>query len=332
MPVIKNTLRRYVLIDALLQNGLKYSIKEIAEKVNSELQKDGYTTVSERMIYNDIKNINTEYPVTIVNHGFFYSYEERGQSINNEILRNEDKRVIEMALQTFSVYQGSVLFEKFDDIINRLLAGSIMRRLNDNDSAKYIQIGESVNRSGKEWIETIYNAIIEQKSLMIFYRSGSGEKKKRNISPYVLKEYKNVWYMLAHDKEITNRPGTNVFKLTRIEKIESSETPYFIDETFNSEDYFKYSLGIFHDHNNPPIDVKLKFFKNAISSVLEQWIHKTMNIESRTTNELIVTVKVYNTIELKNLILSYGANVEVISPKVLREEIKEILKESYNHY
>jgi predicted DNA-binding transcriptional regulator YafY len=34
---------------------------------------------------------------------------------------------------------------------------------------------------------------------------------------------------------------------------------------------------------------------------------------------------VYNTIELKNKILSYGANAEVVSPKELRDEIKEII-------
>jgi len=40
---------------------------------------------------------------------------------------------------------------------------------------------------------------------------------------------------------------------------------------------------------------------------------------------MVVTFTVYNTIELKNKILSYGANAEVISPKELRDEIKEII-------
>jgi predicted DNA-binding transcriptional regulator YafY len=40
---------------------------------------------------------------------------------------------------------------------------------------------------------------------------------------------------------------------------------------------------------------------------------------------MIVTFTVYNTIELKNKILSYGANAEVLSPKELRDEIKEII-------
>jgi predicted DNA-binding transcriptional regulator YafY len=40
---------------------------------------------------------------------------------------------------------------------------------------------------------------------------------------------------------------------------------------------------------------------------------------------MVVTFTVYNTIELKNKILSYGANAEVISPKEHRDEIKEIV-------
>jgi predicted DNA-binding transcriptional regulator YafY len=43
---------------------------------------------------------------------------------------------------------------------------------------------------------------------------------------------------------------------------------------------------------------------------------------------MIVTFTVYNTIELKNKILSYGANAEVISPKELRDEIIKIINET----
>jgi predicted DNA-binding transcriptional regulator YafY len=41
-----------------------------------------------------------------------------------------------------------------------------------------------------------------------------------------------------------------------------------------------------------------------------------------------VTFTVYKTIELLNKILSYGANAEVLSPKLLRDEIIKIIDES----
>src|ERR1035438_5774548 len=125
MPISKNTRRRFILLDSILKSYKRYSIKEIAEKVNEQLIVDGFEPVTDRMIYNDIRMIQEEYPVTIIKKNSKYQYETRDESISNEILKEDDRQIIEMALQTFSIYKGSGLFEKFDDVITRLMAGSV---------------------------------------------------------------------------------------------------------------------------------------------------------------------------------------------------------------
>lgn len=325
MPISKNARKRFILIDSILKSHKSYSIKEIAEKVNEQLDEDGFAMVSERMIYNDIIMMQEEYPVNIIKRNGKYQYETRDESITNEILDKKDREIIEMALQTFSIYKGSGLFEKFDDVITRLMAGSVLRRLNKSDHKKYIQIGELTGKTGQEWIEVIYDAIINCKTLNVHYKPYGGEIKSRTISPYLLKEYRNVWYMVGFADGLKEKSGTYIFKLTRIQKIEPSDEGYIIDERFNAEDYFKYSLGVFHISGAAPIEVKLKFKKFLIPLISETQIHPSMEIISKSEEEMVVTFAVYNTIELKNKILSYGANAEVFSPKELREEIKEIL-------
>jgi hypothetical protein len=39
---------------------------EITSRVNEQLEQDGESAVSERMIYLDIKNMQEQYPVTII--------------------------------------------------------------------------------------------------------------------------------------------------------------------------------------------------------------------------------------------------------------------------
>jgi predicted DNA-binding transcriptional regulator YafY len=328
MPVSKNARKRFILIDGILKSHKRYSIKEIAEKVNEQLDEDGFAMVSERMIYNDIQMMQEEYPVNIIKKDGKYQYETRDESITNEILDQKDRELIEMALQTFSIYKGSGLFEKFDDVITRLMAGSVLRRLNKSDHKKYIQIGELTGKTGQEWIEVIYDAIVNYKTLIIHYKPYGGETKTRTISPYLLKEYRNVWYMVASVKEMQHKGGTNLFKLNRIQKIEPCEEIFKIDEKFSAEDYFKYSLGVFHIHAAEPIEVKLKFNKNLIPLISETKIHPSMEIISKTDEEMIVTFTVYKTIELINKILSYGANAEVLSPKELRNDIIKIIEEA----
>ena len=132
--------------------------------------------------------------------------------------------------------------------------------------------------------------------------------------------------------ETKHKGGTNIFKLNRIQKIEESKETYVIDERFSAEDYFKYSLGVIHIHGAEPIEFKLKFNKDLIPLISENKIHPSMEIISKTEEEMEVTFTVYNTIELKNKILSYGANAEVISPKKLRDEIKEIIINTIKNY
>ena len=329
MPISKNTRRRYILIDSILKSYKRYSIKEIAEKVNEQLIEDGFGPVTDRMIYNDLKMIQAEYPVTIIKKDSKYQYETRDESISDEILRAEDRNIIEMALQTFAIYKGSGLFEKFDDVITRLMAGSVLRGLNKNGHEKYIQIGELSGETGQRWIEVIYNAIVEGKTLRIHYKPYGQETKIRTISPYLLKEYRNIWYMVAYANETE---ASNIFKLTRIQKIEPSNESYFIDDKFNREEYFKHSLGVFHIRGEEPIEVILKFDEDLVQLISENPVHPTMKVLSKSEKDIIVAFKVFNTIELKTKILGYGAGVEVVGPESLRDEISEIVKLLYKQY
>jgi predicted DNA-binding transcriptional regulator YafY len=85
---------------------------------------------------------------------------------------------------------------------------------------------------------------------------------------------------------------------------------------------------VFHVHAAEPIEVKLKFNKHLIPLISETKIHPSMEIISKTEEEMIVTFTVYKTIELINKILSYGANAEVLSPKELRNDIIKIIEEA----
>jgi predicted DNA-binding transcriptional regulator YafY len=126
--------------------------------------------------------------------------------------------------------------------------------------------------------------------------------------------------------------STNIFKLNRIRKIEKAGAPFFDDPSFDKEDYFKYTLGVFHKNDAEPILVHLKFKKHLVQLILENKIHPTMEILRQTDEELEITLKVYNTIELKNLLLSYGANVTVLAPETLRQELVLATQEILNNY
>ena len=212
------------------------------------------------------------------------------------------------------------------------MAGSVLRKLHQRNAPNFIQIGEMTGDTGQEWLESIYQAISDKRCLKIHYNPNNIESKIRTISPYILKEYRNKWYMVAHAKEIKAENKTNLFKLFRIQKIELSDDLYYEDPNFDANEYFKYSLGVFHRHDLIPIEVELKFNKILIQLISENKLHSSMKILSKTEDEIIVSFKVYNTVELKTLILGFGSNVEVLSPLELKEEIIAELKKNLETY
>ena len=332
----KKEFQRFKIIDGLLRSPKHYGLIEIWNRVNDALQQfeeDGEDLqVTDRQIRLDIKAIESIYGLEIENIGKKFWYKNKEDSIHNVPLNEEDKNVLALALQTFTVYKGSPFFEKFDDVITRVMAGSVLRKLHQRNAPNFIQIGEMTGDTGQEWLESIYQAISDKRCLKIHYNPNNIESKIRTISPYILKEYRNKWYMVAHAKEIKAENKTNLFKLFRIQKIELSDDLYYEDPNFDANEYFKYSLGVFHRHDLIPIEVELKFNKILIQLISENKLHSSMKILSKTEDEIIVSFKVYNTVELKTLILGFGSNVEVLSPLELKEEIIAELKKNLEMY
>jgi predicted DNA-binding transcriptional regulator YafY len=337
MPASKKALHRYQLLNKLMQNSFGYTIKQLAERVNEEMEQlsDGTKnyTVSERMIRLDLENMMDVYPVEIKNKGGRFFYENKEDSINNINLREEEKIAINLALGVFSRYNGTPIFEKFSDAITRILASSVLRKINTTDTHKYIHLAEVPENSGIEWLERIYNSIIEKKAIKLHYKNFGESTSVRVVSPYMLKEYRNNWYMIAYAHE-TKRPGkTLLHRLSRIIDIEESNEAFIQDNDFDGNKYFKYTLGVFHKHSEDPIDVKLKIKGKGIIKLLsEDRIHPTQEMIPTAEEECVLQMRVFNTPELKTLIMGYGKRIEVIEPASLRTEIINDLNDCIKQY
>lgn len=341
MPINKKSFLRYKLIDQQLKRNRGINFAELTEAVNEELRqleddsmsgKETKYTVSERMIRNDIEEMQNIFPVSITKKNGKLFYENKEDSIDNFNLGEEDKRIIELALQTFELYKGTPFFEKFDDVVTRVMTNSIFRKISKKDNKRFIQIGEMYNNTGQQWLEKIYTAITERQPIKIYYTNYGESSSIRNCSPYLLKEYRNKWYLIGYVHEIKKPEKTLVMKLSRIQKIEDSSELFIDDPKFHAEDFFKYALGVFHMHGVEPIDVHLKITGSIIKLISEDKIHSTQEIISKNENEMVIKIQVYNTPELKNLILSLGENCEIIEPKILKEEIKYIIKNISHKY
>ena len=339
MPVSKKALQRYQILNRYLQHRKGYSIMELTEIVNEELalsQDDGVKdkTVTDRMIRIDLQNLQEIYPVVIgKREGKKYYYENSDDSIDNINISEQDKTAISLAVGVFARFKGTPIYDKFSDAITRIMANSVIRKINSTDTRKIVQVAEVSANSGIEWLETIYNAIVDKKTLTLEYKSFGEKTSVRVISPYMLKEYRNKWYMIAYVHGLSKPDKTLLHKLSRIIDISESLEPYEEGQNFNGSKYFKYTLGVFHKHSEEPIDVKLKLRgKSIIRLFSEDEVHSTQELIPISEEEAILDMRVYNSPELETFILGYGEAIEVIEPQELKDKILFRLNKCINLY
>lgn len=97
-------------------------------------------------------------------------------------------------------------------------------------------------------------------------------------------------------------------------------------------DYFDDVIGVTKPENAEIQVVKLKFSENRINYVLTKLLRGTQKPDKTDNSGSTIQIEVIPNRELYQLILSFGEDVEVISPPEIRQMIKEKIIEMNNKY
>jgi predicted DNA-binding transcriptional regulator YafY len=224
MPVVKEARLRERVIDSILRNrNRKYTAAEIKNEVNRRLGID----ISIATIYKDLEHIKEEYGANIAkNSRSQLFYEEEDFSIEKAPLDEEDKKLLDMATTIFRVFSSSPIFGKFENTINKILTGSAISKVERN-RMDCIQPEQNHSVIGVEYIEPILNAILERNPIEIEYQKVGQEIETKVISPYVLKQVDQHWYMIGFDHLKTSL--TKNYSLDKILSIKVSKEAYHYD-------------------------------------------------------------------------------------------------------
>lgn len=191
-------------------------------------------------------------------------------------------------------------------------------KIDEKDYMDYFTVNPKSNLDYgkyKKLCSDIHFSYISKRKMNITYRSLTSGYSNRNIHPYGLFNYKGDFYMVAYCE---NKERFLDFKICRIDSYEVLESKYNIDKNFSWDKYSKNCVGIYKDGD---YDIVLKI-KNPFSIIIKEkiWVDNQEIIEKEDKSIIFkASMKGYS--EIKSWILSMGANVEVISPQNLREDI-----------
>jgi len=328
MPTNKHALIRYRVIDRSLRNiDRQWNWSTLAKACALEIQKttNEKVTLSERTIKGDISFMRTDEalgyyaPIEYDRKEKSYYYSDRNYSITEAPLNKSDSNELKSVLAMLRQFTGFRHLEGIENIIHKL---ELLVYESRGEEKQIVQIEQASNVPGQEWLDTLYKAIKEETTLTLTYKAFAKEEKSFVISPYLLKEYKNRWFLYAKNH---NKSALRTYGLERIQALRPSLQAYKVSEDFNPDAYFQDIMGVTLDPNKKPVRIVLEIKGNTIHYFKTQKLHHSQVLLEENKDAATFEYKLIPNYELESTILSYGENVRVIKPVSLRNKITKRL-------
>ncbi len=324
MPKNKQAYIRYRIIDACIRNRQKpYPSKEELIKSCEVI-----AVVSLRTIEQDLYDMQHDEelayfaPIRYDKRQKGYYYEDSKYSISNIPLKENDLYALEFAVALLRQFEGIDTVARFGEAVAKIEDYVNVRSLiSEKDMAQVIQLEQGTSRSGQEYLSEILGAVKEQKTIRFVYQKFDAHVAKAyTLDPYVLKEYRNRWY-------VTGKSGSSdtivTFGLDRIQELEVTTQTFKPVSGFHADDYFKYSFGISVSNKLKPETIVLSFTAQQGAYIVSQPLHTTQVVVDQSNESIVVSIKVIPSFELKSQLLSYGSSVQVLEPEWLKQEIRD---------
>ena len=330
MPNTKNYSTRLRVLDQCLRSGHAYSGKELTDFINRELELRGEPVITSRTtLMDDLLNIENEYHTNIIRkkHGrqTTYQYEDPNFSVFSTELNEDDILHLSQAMNILQRFDGM----PEADWISELSARLNLCMNNRREVRSAVGFESSLYNKGMEHFTPLFDAIRKKTTVELRYQSFKmAEPQTLIVHPYYLKQYNNRWFLFCCNGDYTNLSN---YPLDRILSVKLAHVPYR-DTDIDFDEYFADMIGVSRRNGQEPEEVVLRFPKDQYKYVATKPWHGSQKVIEETGDYVLVQLKVIHNYELEQKILSFGQYVEVLSPKQLREQIKDRLNKSLQQY
>lgn len=280
------------------------------EKVTANELADKFE-VSVRTIYRDIDSISSVGVPIFTTQG-----KGGGIKIDNEFILNKSLFDTNEKEQIIAALQG---LEKTNEAYKSELITKLSALFKIKNS-NWIEIDFTSwgsNNTYQDLFNTLKIAIINKNIISFSYISSKAEKINREVKPIRLLFKEQDWYLYAF---CLLRNNFRYFKLSRIKDLEVL--------AINYEDNFENIVLKREIKYENTVNIKLKFNKSVAFRVYDEF--KAI-VEDKKGN-LYVEMKIPNNYKLYNYIFSFGANVEILEPKEIRNQFKNMINKIAKKY
>ncbi|NTS43019.1 WYL domain-containing protein [Flavisolibacter sp. BT320] len=325
MPKSKDFYRRIELIDACFrQKGKKWDIDTLKKAINKKLENSGEETISKRTLQYALAYLMDEKGAPIVKRKegatVYYAYSDVNYSIKNLPLSDEEIILLKDAVEVIKQIGNTSMAKDAAAIIAKLENTIAQNPVSDRT---IIQFEKHTTAVGLEHLDDLFTSIKEKIPLIITYQPFGKESYEQLVHPYLLKEYRNRWFLLVRDD--TYNTLCNL-ALDRIKNIKPAKTIFKENNLFDPNTYFNNLIGVTIPVGEEVNEIILKVKPPQVPYIKTKPIHFNQETEQLDDGSLLVKLKLYNNYELRSVLLGYGADIEVLQPALLCEQMKNVFQ------
>lgn len=331
MPLNRDAYTRYRLIDARLRKKPHPHLEELIDYISERIDKP----VSKRTVQLDLQemrysqSLNFNAPIVYDKKERTYHYSDDNYSINNLPVSADELHGLDFAISILDQFKHLPAIKEFEEAIIKI-AGTVKLNKDARGESDHIQLDKPFIIKGIEFVEPILKAISERRVIKFTYqRHGSDSVSQNLMEPYLIRESKNYWYVIGNGISKKDHKILT-FALDRIVDLQLTDQT-FSDEKIDKKNFYNNVLGVTVAEGKPE-KVVLQFVPMQGKYIKTMPIHHSQKIIKDTDKELRISLELVLNTELKMQLLSYGANVKVLQPKSLADEIKHTVKEMAKVY
>lgn len=144
---------------------------------------------------------------------------------------------------------------------------------------------------GTEYLQPVVEAMQRNKVLEIYYQPFDGHLATYHVEPYAMKVYHQRWYVIGKLKE---KDEIRQISLDRINDLQLTDESFTVPRSFNAEQYYANTVGIFVNEELKPQKIRIRVYGNQVEYLRSLPLHKSQQ-------EILTRYNEFSDFQLKSL-------------------------------
>ncbi|MDE6237231.1 MAG: WYL domain-containing protein [Muribaculaceae bacterium] len=299
--MVELLLKRYLWLIDTLKRGGEMTYDEIADRWSKSSVNDNGSKLSKRTFYNHCQAVERHFGIDIECR--------RGRGLNLYSISNpeaiEENSLTKWALDSFSL--GELLLGNAS-IADKILLEDIP--------------------SGREWLEPILKALQENCQIDLEYENFFGVRFTGKVCPLCVKLFKRRWYVLCE----VGKDRKRIFSLDRVKSLSITDHSFIYPKDFIPADYFRDVFGIVAGTGGKVENIVIRTYDELPGYLRSLPMHHSQRELESNKDYTDFSLRLRPSFDFIQELLLHRDQLEVLSPRTLRDEVAEIISKMKNHY